>query len=222
MSGRVGSITTGIISDGLIFNMDPSNRASYVPNASTTFNTIDSSLSGSLINGTAFTENPKVWSFDGVDDMIPLNSSVNMGQAGSLSFWLKRDNQTGTIMGEPSYTFKYVVYINGTVITLRCGSNYRSFTAGASTTALNTTDWVHIVFTRDVSITDLKFYVDGTLTQTHTTFNSNDFLLGGIGGVPSMTFAGIECEIGAVHAYNRVLSANEVLHNYNALKNRFV
>ena len=222
MSGRVGSITTAIISDGLIFNMDPANRASYVANASTTFNTIDSSSSGSLDNGTTFTENPKIWSFDGVDDMIPLNSSVNMGQAGSLSFWFKRNGGSGTIMGEPAYTFKYVVYINGNTITIRCGSNYRSFTAGASTTALNTTDWVHIVFTRDVSITDLKLYVDGTLTETTTTFNSNDFLLGGIGGVPSMTFAGIECEIGAVHAYNRVLSSTEVLQNYNALKNRFV
>ena len=30
-----------------------------------------------------------------------------------------------------------------------------------------------------------------------------------------------EGEIGGVHIYNRILSANEVLHNYNALKGRF-
>ena len=29
MSGRVGSITTDIIADGLVFNMDAANRASY-------------------------------------------------------------------------------------------------------------------------------------------------------------------------------------------------
>ena len=30
---KFGSITTGIVSDGLIFNMDAANRASYVPNS---------------------------------------------------------------------------------------------------------------------------------------------------------------------------------------------
>jgi hypothetical protein len=52
MSGRVGSITTDIIADGLVFNMDAANRASYIPDATTAFNTIDLSNSGSLINGT--------------------------------------------------------------------------------------------------------------------------------------------------------------------------
>ena len=32
MSGRVGSITTDIIADGLVFNMDAANRASTIPN----------------------------------------------------------------------------------------------------------------------------------------------------------------------------------------------
>ena len=41
MSGRVGSITTGIIADGLIFNMDAANRASYVPDATLSYNTTD-------------------------------------------------------------------------------------------------------------------------------------------------------------------------------------
>ena len=44
MGGRVGSITTEIIEDGLVFNMDAANRASYIPDATTTFNTIDLSL----------------------------------------------------------------------------------------------------------------------------------------------------------------------------------
>ena len=35
MSGRVGSITTDIIADGLVFNMDAANRACY-PKTGTT------------------------------------------------------------------------------------------------------------------------------------------------------------------------------------------
>ena len=35
MSGRVGSITTDIVSDGLVFNMDAANRASTIPSSTT-------------------------------------------------------------------------------------------------------------------------------------------------------------------------------------------
>ena len=47
---KYGSITTGIIADGLVFNVDPANRASTIPSTSTlkTFNTINSSQSGSF------------------------------------------------------------------------------------------------------------------------------------------------------------------------------
>lgn len=154
--------------------------------------------------------------FDGVDDMVPLASSVNMGQAGSLSFWFKRSAGAGVIMGEPSYTYKYLLYINGNLLYFRAGANYRLFNNTATTNALNTSDWIHIVFTRDVSATDLKLYVDGTLTQTQTTNNSSDFLLGGIGGVPTMTFGGIACKIDEVSCYDAVLDATAVSNIYNS------
>ena len=38
---RMGSITTDIVSDGLIFNFDAANRASYVNGSTKTFNTIN-------------------------------------------------------------------------------------------------------------------------------------------------------------------------------------
>ena len=71
MSGRVGSITTGIITDGLVFNMDAANRASY-PQTGTTaiFNTINLTESGSFQADTQFNETGgiKSFQFDGVDD----------------------------------------------------------------------------------------------------------------------------------------------------------
>ena len=41
MSGKIGSITTDIVADGLVFNMDAANRASYVEFNTTSFNTIN-------------------------------------------------------------------------------------------------------------------------------------------------------------------------------------
>ena len=57
MGIRRGSISTPIIADGLVFNMDAANRASTIPSTSTdkTFNTVDTSVSGSFIN------DPVIW-----------------------------------------------------------------------------------------------------------------------------------------------------------------
>ena len=81
MGIRRGSISTPIIADGLVFNMDAANRASYVPNATASFNTskplgtnsISSSLAGQLYNDTSFLSPPtsaSCWTFDGTDDYI--------------------------------------------------------------------------------------------------------------------------------------------------------
>ena len=148
--------------------------------------------------------------------MILLASSVNMGQAGSLSFWFKRSGGAGTIMGEDSYPFKYLLYISGNNFYFRAGGSFLLFNNSATTTALNTTDWLHLVITRDVSATDLKLYVDGALTQTHTTANTNDMKLGGIGGVPSMTFSGVACKIDEVSCYDAILDATAVSNIYNS------
>jgi hypothetical protein len=48
--------------------------------------------------------------------------------------------------------------------------------------------------------------------------NGSDFYIGYLAGIPSYAFNG---NIGPIQIYNRALSANEVLHNYNALKSRF-
>tara|TARA_R110001606_G_scaffold366977_1_gene522337 strand:- start:29 stop:226 length:198 start_codon:yes stop_codon:yes gene_type:complete len=61
MGGRVGSITTEIIEDGLVFNMDAANRASYpiqrtlaTAESGSCFNTLDLSQSGSFISDPQF------------------------------------------------------------------------------------------------------------------------------------------------------------------------
>ena len=47
---------------------------------------------------------------------------------------------------------------------------------------------------------------------------NNNFVLGGYDGNTDFDYDGI---IANSQIYNRALSANEVLHNYNALKGRF-
>jgi len=67
----------------------------------------------------------------------------------------------------------------------------------------------------------IKIYVNaikGTDSSAGSaTTNSRPFFIGA-----EHTGQHFRGNIGPVHVYNRALSANEVLHNYNALKGRFV
>ena len=107
MSGRVGSITTGIITDGLVFNMDAANRASTIPSTSTdkTFNTIDTAISGAFVNGTIYdssTISPS-YAFDGSDGYIDTNDTF-LPDFVSVFAWVK-----STATSVVSWTYSIVV-----------------------------------------------------------------------------------------------------------------
>ena len=97
MSGRVGSITTAIISDGLVFNTDPANRACYPKTGTTATDTIGS-VDGTLTNGTTFSnDNEGIFGFDGSDDYIDFGDVLNFDRLDpfSIGCWFKRD-RSGT------------------------------------------------------------------------------------------------------------------------------
>jgi hypothetical protein len=218
---KFGSIITGIIADGLMLNLDPANRASYVPNAATTFNTIDLSLSGSLINGTAFTENPKAWSLDGTDDYINLGDHYGYNN-GTIAFWMKSSAsgyndvfckaKLGTHAGE------YKIYQNTKLyFELQDSTGAKTLESNAS---IKDGNWHYAV----VTFQDMKMYIDGVVqsdtdtSDTGTTVTGVDINIGQNNATGGNDWEG---EIGGVHIYNRILSSNEVLQNYNALKSRF-
>ena len=95
MSGRVGSITTGIIADGLVFNMDAANRASYSRRGNIVNNTIGSQT-GSF-SGTGGGNNLPQWrnnqrgafNSDGTDDVIKFEDvSFLNTDTGTVSIWV--------------------------------------------------------------------------------------------------------------------------------------
>ena len=232
---KYGSITTGIIADGLVFNMDAANRASTIPSTSTdkAFNTINLSQSGSFINDAIYdssTISPS-YALDGSGDRIQLIpndldfSSFTNGF--TMSIWVKLGNNTQTgkyvysrrTNGQSDNVFsilygyvsqKYELY-NGAGGVLRTNSQI----------TVNDTNWHNICYSIGTSA---KGYLDASLT-TNVSYGSmvvlgsstGDNIIGDFGGGSHAVYG----NIGPFHVYNRVLSANEVLHNYNALKGRF-
>ena len=228
---KFGSITTGIVSDGLVFNMDAANRASYIPNATSSYNTIDLSISGSFISDPTYIAPPtsaSCWQLDGVDDYINAGNPSALQITGDLSIsgWVKTSSATQQkILFKDDNTNRcYSVGLKSGTLVVRFGVfNGGSFTSVSSTSTIHDGDWHHLMGVFSTS-TSMKIYIDGVLEATNTTSipssidnDPADFEIGRRGD-GNYYWNG---EIANTHIYNCALSANEVLHNYNALKSRF-
>ena len=240
MGGRVGSRTTDIVKDGLVFNIDAGNIASYDGNT-TILNTLDLNESGSFEGGPTaqFTSSFNYFNFDGVDDWIridndqfPSNRSAftveciwspwatHTGyRSGVLSKW-----QTGG--GSNNEWFLGRRGASGIVPfqwTVQTDSQYYSVSSSINYAV---DQWYHQVGTFDGGNSGFqKIYVNGIGYQSTSsgatsckTYTSQDVALSTFGS--SYQYEG-KNNIARFAYYNRALSDREVLQNYNGLKERF-
>jgi len=241
MSGRVGSITTDIIADGLYFHLDAANRASYPKSGTKAYNTI-SSISGSFINDTFvdYSAGKGVFSFDGVDDAIYLEGTDNVNSwlipanstdPFSISVWFNSNSVTinqWLIAAAQGGGTNWDVKIQSSQIKFRLryigvSPHYKDL---ISSTTLSNNTWYNTtaVFTGAQMILYINGVEDGT--PISTTFHR--LTTGVDGSIGTYWYNGqphvgdFNGEIGPISFYkSKALSANEVLHNYNALKGRF-
>ena len=234
MGIRRGSISTPIIADGLVFNMDAANRACYPKTGTVTKNTLNTSQTGSLLNGVTFESNNEgVFGFDGTSDIIQFQpGDFNFGtNPWSVGIWIYPTSLVSTF--SPLWNLAGYSANNGFALYSRSNLSrvlhlYKSGNTGnVYSIAPRLNEWNYVVITKTNSTTAIAYIyntTDGTLTDTLTS------LTGNWGNSSEATYLGrstpssgddIDGDIGPFHVYNRALSANEVLHNYNALKGRF-
>ena len=241
MGIRRGSISTPIIADGLYFHLDAANRASYPKSGTKAYNTV-SSISGSFINDTFvdYSAGKGVFSFDGADDAILLEGTTtsdswlvpsNSTEPFSISAWFNTNTVSSAswiISAGANGGTNWDIKINNSgLIQFRIREQQNSpFYSDIFSQALSINTWYNVtgVFTGTQQI----LYLNGVQESiANITFyrNISSNIYGAIGcffynGIPwSGDFDG---EIGPVSFYkSKALSANEVLHNYNALKGRF-
>jgi len=241
MSGKVGSITTGIIADGLVFNMDPANRASYPKTGTTVTDTIGNQV-GTLSSSPIFdpSEGEGVFDYDGTDNIdIPITSILQIINNFTYSFWVKTSggagsNSEGTFISN-QFSWQTSGYVIGTYSgkIQVFGSDGSSVYYDASTMRgigdNNITDnqWHHIAVKFASGVT--KVYIDGSLptngsgefTSGATSISYDNTTIFRIGQAATGGNYGHIGKIGPCQVYNRALSASEILHNYNTLKGRF-
>ena len=234
-TGISGQINNNIVTDGLVFYIDPAYKTSY-PGTGTTVTDIEVANSGT-INGASFsTTDNGIFDFDGTDDYIDFDDILDLAIL-SVNMWINCDvynsgrqflfgkwknshrayaltlNQSGTSAGS----------IEAQISTDGGSSNTGEANVSGAIDANGT--WFNVGFTHDG--TTLKTYVNGVLGATDTiggayTSGTGHVAVGTIlfsnDTSPLNPFNG---QIQSVQVYNRALSAGEVLQNYQAQKERF-
>ena len=231
MSGRVGSITTPIITNGLVFNMDAANRASYPKSGTIITDTVNSVSSGSFESDPTFVEDIAI-NYDGTDDYLQVGPSVSLTGNWTISWWYK-NTSGGTPGGYRNFVggggaFQYGLTMNSGV--------WKTYTAGSPTwepmsNSLTDGNWHNLTGVYDSAAYAWTSYHNGVFYKTEvaatgggTTFGYKNFAASSfskIGSYSPPTIRFTLGSIGIIYAYNRCLLASEVLHNYNALAGRF-
>lgn len=223
--------TPPIVTNGLVLHLDAGSRQSYV-SGSTTWRDLsgNTALSASLVNGPTFDSSFQgSILFDGSNDYaeVPNNAALN-SLSGTISVWhrLSAVNVTtyASLIGKHDAAgsnngYNIIIYSNGSIAAQIKGIGTTDV-AGSPAQTLNV--WHNAVLTYS-SGTSHTLYVDNILYSSGPCVTISAISTQPLRMVDSVdTFWGIMAgNIANVQIYNRVLSAQEVAQNYNALKSRF-
>tara|TARA_B000000557_G_C20735115_1_gene426033 strand:- start:276 stop:974 length:699 start_codon:yes stop_codon:yes gene_type:complete len=223
-----------IIDDGLIFCVDAKNTKCYTGSGSTLTDLVGTSTG--TINNTTF-DASGYFDFDGTNDSISFTAPTNAptgDEARTICSWIQMGHETNRMQA-----FGY-----------GAGSSYRTFSMeissyGAtdkslglhawdliweSTTLLTLNTWHYCTIAYaggTVNSSNLKLYIDGQDAGLNRAYGADNVTL----NTPAENFKFGERSSGSdldyngllstIHFYNRQLTAEEVLQNYNAHKGRF-
>ena len=223
-----------IVTDGLVFYVDAANDNSY-PGSGTTWTDLIGGNNGTLTNGPTFgSGNGGSIVFDGVNDTVEGTGLSNGGGAStaqSYNFWFKVDtlDVSGLAQGLFYWTeFEGVSVLDGTgeLFIQTAGDNSIGDFATTPTVSANT--WCNVVFnfnqgaSYECYVNSVSFGSVATSDTSGEPASSQKWVIGSRVVTDSASSDYTNGNIAIVQAYNRALSATEVLQNYNALKNRFV
>jgi hypothetical protein len=214
-----------IIKDGLVLYLDAANTKSY-PTTGTTWSDLSGNgNNGTLINGPTFDSgNNGSIVFDGVDDYVTFgnnvifSSTLNSNTNWSISYWTNpitngRILDRGNISIDPTGALE-----------LNVQNISRNNTGGGSSSlSVNIigTGWNCITVTRTSSLL-LSWYLNGIFSNssqlTESYGGSGIWKIGRRAANTSSIYQG---NIAQTQIYNRVLTPDEILQNYNATKSRY-
>ena len=219
-----------IVVDGLVFYIDPNNTNCYSGSGNTIYNLVNPSIGGTFVGYTSNpidnTENRTVF-FDGSNDYVDFGSSslFKLTDNFTLSCWVK-----SSVYGDRAILGNFGPSSNYSGFNLNIQpSNKFAFLTGSqpnatylyadSTFSLNT--WYHVTGLRRSGTNYL--YINGVLqtgsnTQVVASSAQNFYLAKWYSNLTDYYHYG---NIGIVSLYNKALSSDEILQNFNATKKKY-
>jgi len=208
-----------IVTDGLVFAVDAASERSY-PGTGTTWATLSGENNATLTNGPSFDSgNGGSFDFDGSDDFCSISGLALSTTAYTKAAWFNPDGATNNIISGGSSDGQHAFWMAATSTSLQSGHDGAWGTVSYSPGVMTGQWWYGVVSFN--TTTGWKLYLNGELVDTSnstTTFTGGTTVRISAYNNASNTFNG---KIASVNIYNRVLSDDEVLQNYNAIKNRF-
>jgi hypothetical protein len=217
-----------IVTEGLVLHLDAANTKSYPGSGTTWFDKSGNANNGTLTNGPTFSSlNGGSIILDGVNDY---GKSTNINPTGNrpvtVSVWSNiLTNQSGDrglfLYGRAGTLFN----VGG--IYYRNSDNFVRFTTWGGVNQDYATGfikdfnvWHHWVMT--YSSTLVTVYRDGVIDPNGNQVRTLNFSLTDL-EIAGTTFTSLfmNCNIAQTSVYNRALTAEEILQNYNATKSRF-
>jgi hypothetical protein len=222
----------GIVTNGLVLNLDAGFDPSYPITGSTWYDISGNGFNGTLTNSPTFSSaNSGSIVFDGVDDYVNLTTATTLGISNvstsfTISTWFKvavtgeyylLDNYNGSTQ-DISFRIdsgKFEVYLMASA-----GGGFNAVQFGSG---YNNGIWTNFTLIWNGSNT-ITAYANGinigSSTQSGMTGNFDSGTAFQIGARPisSTYFPG---NIATTQIYNRALLASEITQNYNAQKGRF-
>lgn len=230
-----------IVQDGLVLHLDAANTKSY-PGSGTVWSDLSGNGNhGTLVNGPTFSsENNGGIVFDGVDDsiQIPHSSSLNFG-LGAFTlecFFRPKATQLGgnfpAILnkGTGDYTDSPSLGAIGWALYWNTSNNYvfrmndgtASNTVSFPSTIINNNTWRCLTVTIPTAGTSITGYHNGySVVSTTRTIGSTDTAVALTVATWRQLARELNTDVGIVKIYNRALTAEEILQNYNATKGRY-
>lgn len=208
------------VMSGLVLYVDAKNVKSY-SGVGTTWH--DLSGRGNTGTMTNVTYNAGEMSFNGSNSKVDCGNGATLQiTSGSVGAWFKADNGNSGYNGIVVKQYAWGLFVlNNYLEVYDWGNNLTRPT----NVFVGNNLWNHVMMTftetTGTPSNNALVYLNGSLVATVTVKHNNhnvNFQIGEGNVPPTQAFGGV---IPTAYVYNRVLSASEVLQNFNALRGRY-
>lgn len=227
-----GNIAPKLVTNGLKIYLDAGNTKSYVSGSTTWYDLSGNNVNGTLTNGPTFSPDANgCIVFDGVDDIV--TTTFNRIQtSNTFEIWANRTESVNTYNMMAGMYLPYFSFRSGDFLHFSetVGDVQRNLYTNESSSvgSLVNNRWYcfHFINSYDGVNTTMSTYADGvfkgSLTNTGQTTTSTIRTLTLGNWRPNIIDYPFKGKIAMFKYYDRVLSATEILQNYNATKSRFI